>query len=205
MCCSPAVSAPRALWPPLLVLLALLVFAPGAESAQLERLSLRGLAKRAEAIVTGRAGGRHAEVDRLGRPWTLVDVQIARLVHDRSGSLRASNRIEVALLGGTVGRRAMRVPGEAHLPEGGRFLLFLWRDGHGRWRPLGMEQGVLPLHERADGSVWVGTSHLRSSPSNGAPALRADRPTPPPASARAPRPLEPLLAQLRRWAQEPTR
>ena len=174
---------------------------PGvARAATVQWLPLPERARRAEAIVLGRIEAQHVEVDARGWPWTLARVRIERVVSDRHGGLASGGELQVALLGGAVGDRGMRVPGEASLPVGARFVLLLWRDGRGRWRPLGMAQGALRVARTADGDevVDVGTppSAVRGS-GRLAPAL-------PTVARGAPRwrALQPLLGELARWARE---
>ncbi len=175
----------------------LLAPAPSARSAQIEPLPLRALARRALAVVVGRATSRRTEVDERGQPWTLVRLRVERVAHDRTTSFRSGGWFEVALLGGVLGDRVMRVPGEARLPDGARILLFLWRDGHGRWRPLGMARGALSIYESPDGTAWV-------EPPSSAPSAHGGVRSRVPATP-SPWPLEVALARIAHWAREAAR
>ena len=174
-----------------------------ASAATVPWLPLSERARRAEAIVLGRIETQHVEIDARGWPWTMARVGIERVVADRAGGLAAGGRLPVALLGGAVGDRVMRVPGEASLPVGARFVLLLWRDGRGRWRPLGMAQGALRVTRRADGAdvVRVGP---RAATVGGSGRVAPSTPAAGRATQSAPswRSLQPLLEDLARWAGE---
>ncbi len=100
------------------------------------------------AVVQSEAGNSHYD----GPSRIVTDVTL-RVTHRIKGPEQAT--VVVRCMGGQVDTLAMRVPGEPALPTGKRFLVFLKQTPDGNYRPLGMSQGVMPIHADASGQTMV--------------------------------------------------
>ena len=121
-----------------LVGLLLAALAMPASASVLERLPLKRLKKRAEAVVVARVVSSHG-VWADGRIETETVLAI-----ERSWRGPSSGRLRLRTHGGEVGKLRMLVRGAPGFTRNERVLLFLYR-GKEAWRPVGMFQGVWRL------------------------------------------------------------
>lgn len=171
--------------------LALLGFAAGgsalastvpARATIADSLSLRALVHRADAIGVVTALRSEAHYDARGRIVTDIEATVDELVHGRG---RVGDLWMVRRLGGVVGDVGMRVSGVAHLTVGRRYLVFLNRGGDGHLHSVGMAQGTMRIEPGAAGPMV--------HPSGAGLELVGG-----PAALTGPRPLEDVLAEVRR-------
>jgi hypothetical protein len=95
------------------------------------------LVQKSAAIATGIVEGSYAQ-ETNGTIETIYEVRVERTV---KGAFSREELLRVATLGGVIGDRGVLVPGEAKFQQGEHVLLFLTRDGRGRWRPTDMTLG----------------------------------------------------------------
>jgi hypothetical protein len=116
-------------------------------------LSLDDLVQKSEVIVVANVVSKSSrwEGGHIVTYTTIsVDVPVA-------GGPKSSDAIVVRTLGGTVGTIGQKTFGEAVLPPGGKFLLFLHAaDATGARSVTGMEQGVFPVVVGTDKQPHIG-------------------------------------------------
>ncbi|MDQ3281904.1 MAG: hypothetical protein M3Q69_10890 [Acidobacteriota bacterium] len=95
------------------------------------------LAARSAAIVVGTVEGSYTQ-DVNNTIETVYEVRLERAM---KGAFGKNELVRVVSMGGVSGDRALFVPAEAHFEQGERVLLFLSRDGKGRWRTTDLTLG----------------------------------------------------------------
>jgi len=95
----------------------------------------RDLVKRAEAIVIATAVESHPELRDGGRIVTVATLHVERAIK----GLVAGESVELVEMGGTVGDRAVLIPGSPRYEPGKRYLVFRVRFGY---------CGPTPTHSR---------------------------------------------------------
>ncbi|MBN2358022.1 MAG: hypothetical protein JXR83_01125 [Deltaproteobacteria bacterium] len=123
-------------------------------------LSLEQLARRADLVVRGTVRQSRSEW-RGPLIYTVTAVEVAERLKGPSAPGPAGRTIEVAQLGGAVGRDAMPVAGAAELRPGEQVVLFLLRNRErtGEYYLAGMSQGKLGV--AGDGAwLWAPTATL---------------------------------------------
>ncbi len=173
-----------------------LLLPPGAARATVARaLDLPELVARADHVVVATALGRSSRWDRFGRIVSDITLEVEQ---DLKGRLEKGERVEVTVLGGTVGNLTMTVAGAARMRTGERAVVFL-RDAHapGKLRTVGMGQGVIRLAAEPD------TGRMVVLPGAGPRSLLVGQESKPgprdsERTAEAPALLDDLLAEIRR-------
>ena len=127
------------------LVLGLLAVAIPALASVVQALSLEDLTRKADVIVVGVAGEAQSRRNADGR---LIVTDVSVTVQDvLKGPAKQGDDVFVTLLGGELDGLALRVPGEASIPQGKPALLFLYRTGTAGTdlRVVGMAQGVMPM------------------------------------------------------------
>ncbi|MBI5511217.1 MAG: hypothetical protein HY903_20850 [Deltaproteobacteria bacterium] len=142
------------------VLLLVLLAAPVARATRVERASLESLVAGAGLVVLGHPLARTAFWDG-GRILTRVTLAVDETW---AGTPPAAGTLDVVLLGGIVGDLGQTVSGEARIPDAGLVVAAL-QQVEGRWRVLGMSQGLFEVRaerpgpptvvRRLDGLAWL--------------------------------------------------
>ena len=102
----------------------------------LEKLTLRGLQDRAEAVVTARVLSSHSV-------WTGQTIETETLVRVKKGWHGVERgRLAIRTPGGTIDSRRLLVPGAPEFTRNEEVILFLYRTSADHWRPVGLFQGV---------------------------------------------------------------
>lgn len=171
----------------LVALTALILALPGlAAATQIRALSFADMMGRADRVVLVRAGEIETRYDRRGRIVRDQQLEVLEVVHGDAG---VGDTFALTMLGGSLGDLSLRIEGEPELRPGERYVVFArrWEDEvHTRWRPVGMNQGVLSVQ----GERVLPGGH----------GLVDDQGRPASAALEAPTALDALLEELRRLA-----
>ena len=117
--------------------LALLVCAGSMTAATFVVPSDEELVAKAQGIVTGVVEGSFTQ-EVNGTIETIYEIRAER---GYKGVFRRGELVRVVAIGGIIGDRGLLAPGEAHYRQGERVLVFLTRDGRGRWRTTDLTLG----------------------------------------------------------------
>jgi hypothetical protein len=135
----------------LLLACAVLLSAHPAAASVVEALSLSELVKRSEHVVLATAG---EHMGRRSGNLIVTDVQL-KVDEGFKGGSKPGDTLIATLLGGVNEGVGLKVPGEAVLLEGTRFVVFLRRTPQSKeLRVVGMAQGALPVQQR-DGKAMI--------------------------------------------------
>lgn len=120
------------------VILMMALAAPSADATVLKDLKLADLVEQSHAIVIGEVVGQrcHRPGGDQGHIWTDTAVTVKQTLKGK-----APDELVIRQQGGRVGDVVMHVAGNAQLPLGGRFVLFLVEED-GRYFTVGMELGA---------------------------------------------------------------
>lgn len=116
---------------------ALLLAAPAALAASFVVPADEEMVAKSSAIAIATVEGAYAQ-EVQGTIETVYEIRVERAL---KGALRPDSLQRLHSLGGIVEERGLFVPGEAHFQPGDRVLLFLTRDGQGRWRTTDLTLG----------------------------------------------------------------
>lgn len=118
-----------------------------------QALSLDELVDQADHVVLATCVDARASRD--GRRRIVTDFTL-RVEESMKGDAASGASLTLRRLGGAIGDLGMQIAGEPHLEVGRRYLVFLRTLSDGRTlRPVGMSQGVMPVHEDATGELTV--------------------------------------------------
>ncbi|MGE0434633.1 MAG: hypothetical protein AB7K09_20955 [Planctomycetota bacterium] len=170
----------RPLAAPAVVLLALLLLLPAvvAEAGVVRRASLEGLTNESGCVVRGRIIASEARWEG-GLIYTRHQLRVTTCL---KGTAKGGDVVIISTLGGQIGDTGQVCCGEASFRAAEDVYCFLRKDGVGRWRVVGMNQGrfsVLtpppppppPVPPATDGDPGTGTnSGTNSAPAAVAPA-----------------------------------
>lgn len=137
-----------------------------AQATTARRASLTELVHGSDLVLLGTTEEQESFWDG-GRIYTRSTVRVEEVW---AGTAPKGETVDVLTLGGVVGDLGQRVSGVAKLPVGGRVVLFLQSDKRGRYRTLGMSQGVTHV-------VDDGTSDPRIERSTGGLRMVGDMPS----------------------------
>ena len=121
------------------LLVALAVGAPASRASVAEALELADLVANADQVGVALAISATA---RRARNQIVTDTIVE--FEDRLKG-EGARRIVITTLGGAIDGIGMRVEGAGHLPIGERSVVFGEQNAAGRFRPVGMAQGILPM------------------------------------------------------------
>jgi len=139
-----------------LVLCAVLLSARTAAASVVEALSLAELVKRAEQVVVATPG---EHMGRRSGNLIVTDVQL-RVDEALKGGAKPGDTLIATLLGGVADGVGLKVPGEAALPAGAQYVVFLRRQPQSKeLRVVGMAQGALPIELRSGTAMVLPPSH----------------------------------------------
>jgi hypothetical protein len=124
------------------VLLTAAWFSAPAGAATLLALDLAQLVGMSEYVVLAKAQTREARETDSGMIVTDVQLQVVTAL---KGTIKPGQPLTATLAGGEIGDVALRVPGEAVIPENQSAIIFLRRNTRGELNVTGMSQGVLPI------------------------------------------------------------
>lgn len=140
----------------MLVLCGLLLGARTAAASVVEALSLAELVKRSEQVVVATPG---EHMGRRSGNLIVTDVQL-RVDEGLKGSAKRGDTLIATLLGGVADGVGLQVPGEAVLPSGAQYVVFLRRQPKSKeLRVVGMAQGALPIEDRSGTAMVLPPSH----------------------------------------------
>ena len=167
-----------------------------AAAATLIAMDLSELVRSSEHVVLAKAGARTSrKAPKSG--LIVTDVQL-RVATSLKGKSKAGQTLVVTLLGGSIGDLALRVPGEASLPENQTAIVFLRRNQVGELNVTGMSQGVMQVRGDGDAAlVMPGGVDAELVQHNDDGRLR-----PAPDALMQPMPMPTLISEIRRLAEQ---